>query len=426
MSEDLFLDLGWLPRAPDDYNASLKALNGRSVEAQDEGLGQELRRLASVALDEAKLAKLGAAVTRALQAGADLRPLAPLKLAIVSNATTDLLATALVGTAIRFGFALTVVSAPFGQVIQDALDPASAINRFGPDLVLCAIDHRGLPLQPVPGSSEAMRQSVDAAIGYLEAIRGGIERNSGAICIFQTIARPVETLFGSLDIAVPGTWRSLVELFNRQLVQSLSGTAHLRLDAAGVAETVGLGRWHDPALWNLAKIPFATAALPLYADHVGRLIGAWRGKARRCLVLDLDNTVWGGIIGDDGLDNILVAEVDATGEAHLDVQRTALALRERGIVLAVSSKNDDEVACGPFRHHAEMLLRENHIAVFQANWHDKATNVTPISQELALGLESIAFLDDNPVERNLIISARSTWRSSSSRSRARRARGSRS
>jgi FkbH-like protein len=119
-------------------------------------------------------------------------------------------------------------------------------------------------------------------------------------------------------------------------------------------------------------------------------------------VLDLDNTLWGGVIGDDGLEGIVLGQGDPQGEAFLAVQSAALALRERGIVLAVSSKNSDEIARLPFRNHPEMLLRENHLAVFQANWNDKATNIRAIAEELSLGLESLVFLDDNPAERRLV------------------------
>ena len=142
--------------------------------------------------------------------------------------------------------------------------------------------------------------------------------------------------------------------------------------------------------------------VPLYADHVARRVAAIRGKSRKVLVLDLDNTVWGGVIGDDGLEGIKIAQGDAHGEAHLAVQRLALDLRQRGIVLAVSSKNTDEVARAPFEKHPEMLLKLDHIAVFQANWNDKATNIQAIAEELSLGLDAMVFLDDNPVERGLV------------------------
>jgi FkbH-like protein len=116
-------------------------------------------------------------------------------------------------------------------------------------------------------------------------------------------------------------------------------------------------------------------------------------------VLDLDNTIWGGVIGDDGLDGIVLGQGNAEGEAFLAVQRTALELRERGVVLAVASKNDDEVARAPFRKHPDMLLREEHIAVFQANWQDKATNLKAIAEALDIGIDALVLLDDNPVER---------------------------
>jgi FkbH-like protein len=212
----------------------------------------------------------------------------------------------------------------------------------------------------------------------------------------------VETLFGSLDRALPGTLRSLIDWINRELAEFVSGSGDVLLDVAGLAETVGLSDWHDPQLWNMAKFAFSDQLIPLYADHVARTLAAIRGKSRKVLILDLDNTVWGGVIGDDGLDGIKIAQGDATGEAHLAVQRMALDLRQRGIVLAVCSKNTDEVAREPFEKHPEMLLKLDHIAVFNANWNDKATNIQAIVEELSLGLDAMVFLDDNPAERGLV------------------------
>jgi FkbH-like protein len=171
---------------------------------------------------------------------------------------------------------------------------------------------------------------------------------------------------------------------------------------AALSENVGLEDWHSPTQWNMAKLPFSSTYVPLYAEHLSRMIAALRGKSRRCLILDLDNTLWGGTIGDDGLDGIQLAQGDPTGEAFQSVQRFALELRMRGIILAVSSKNYDEVARAPFRKHPDMLLREEHIAIFQANWNDKAANIKAISEELSLGLDAMVLLDDNPVERGLV------------------------
>jgi FkbH-like protein len=152
----------------------------------------------------------------------------------------------------------------------------------------------------------------------------------------------------------------------------------------------------------MAKLVCDNRCMPIYAEHVARLLGALRGRSRKCLVLDLDNTVWGGVIGDDGLEGIKLAQGDATGEAHLTLQEMALTLRRRGIVLAVSSKNEEAVARAPFQKHTEMLLKEDDFAVFQANWQDKATNIKAIAEELCLGLDAMVLVDDNPMERDLV------------------------
>ncbi len=262
--------------------------------------------------------------------------------------------------------------------------------------------YRALPLKLSLGNSEASAATVEGAIGYLRALRDGIKANSNAVCIFQTFAPPVETLFGNLDRALPGSMRNLIDGINRELAELVLHSGDVLLDVAGLAETVGLANWHDTQLWNLAKFSFSDELIPLYADHVARMVAALRGKSGKVLVLDLDNTVWGGVIGDDGLEGIKIAQGDAIGEAHLAVQRMALDLRQRGIVLAVSSKNTDEIARAPFEQHPEMLLKLEHIAVFQANWNDKATNIQAIAEELSLGLDSIVFLDDNPAERGLV------------------------
>jgi FkbH-like protein len=397
MSEQLYTELQWLSRPPEDFSKRCKAVRDSTGE-----VGIEIRALASTALDENKLVKLANIIDSMRATPERLKPLLPFRLGILSNATSHFMVPALTATAARYGIALECFEADYGQVMQEALAPDSKINRAHTDAVLVAIDYRGLSLRAPLGDSIVSEAVVASAIDELRAIRDGLRKNSGAICIFQTLARPVEATFGSLDLALPGTPRNVIDKFNRSVTTILAGKQDLILDVGGLAETVGLAAWHDPNLWNIGKIPFANTFLPIYAELACRLISAIRGKSRRCLVLDLDNTVWGGVIGDDGLDGIVLGQGDPQGEAHLEVQRAALALRERGIVLTVSSKNNDETARLPFQRHPEMLLRENHLAVFQANWNDKATNIRSIASELSLGLESFVFLDDNPAERRLV------------------------
>jgi FkbH-like protein len=397
MGDDLFTELAWLPRPAPDFDARLRALSAEPAKA-----GAGLRALASSALNDNQLAKIARAAAKARIAGHSLEPLVPFTIGILSNATTDFVASAIAGTGPRFGFAIDPVVGAYGQALQESANPGSVINLSSVTAVLVAIDWRGLPLRGAIASRADTDAAVSASRQYINAIRAGVRQHSGAFCIVQNLAPPAERVFGSLDRTLAGSVVHLVHALNEALAADLADSPDVLFDVAGLAETVGLARWHSPQEWNLAKLPFASQWLPLYADHVCRLIASTSGRSRRCLVLDLDNTMWGGVIGDDGLAGIKLAQGDATGEAYLELQRYVLALRERGVVLAVSSKNDDAVARAPFRDHPEMLIKESHLAVFQANWNDKPTNLTAIARELSLGLESLVFVDDNPFERELV------------------------
>ena len=393
----LFRELSWLPKSPRDFDLRCRALLDNPTD-----LGRRLQELASFGLDENQLNHLAKLIAKARRAVTDLQPLVPFRLAVLSNSMVDFIIPTLVGTAARHGIALECIKAEYDQVIQQALSPDSVINRAKPDGVLLALDYRALPLRCQVGSREEAAKAVRQALSFIETARTGLRANGKLVCILQTIAPPAERLFGSLDRVLPGALRNMIEQVNIGLAESIVGTEDILLDVAGLAETVGLAEWHSPTEWNLAKLAFSNSYLPLYADHVARVLAALRGKSRRALVLDLDNTLWGGVIGDDGIGGIQCAQGDPTGEAFLSVQRLVLDFRGRGIVLAVCSKNNDETARLPFRDHPEMLLKEEHIAVFQANWNDKAINIKAIAKELSLGVDSLVFLDDNPVERNLV------------------------
>jgi FkbH-like protein len=392
----LYAQLQWLPRPPSDVSSLIRSLD------QSLTCTEDIRALAATALDVNQLTKLAKALVGAKSRGHLLNGLDPFRLAIVSNATMDMIVPPLMATGVRHGIAIEIIQSPYAQVAQQAFSPDSIVHKSRPDAVLFALDYRALPIKLSIRNEGVAGSTVQSALEYLSALRNGIHAYSDAICIFQTFATPVESTFGSLDRSVPGTLRFMVNAINDKLTESMRGSDDLLLDIAALAEIVGLADWHDLRLWNMAKLPFASDFIPLYADHVARTLAALRGKSRRVLVLDLDNTLWGGIIGEDGNTGIQIAQGDPIGEAHLAVQRMALDLRERGILLAVCSKNTDNIAREPFQAHPEMLLRLEHFAVFQANWQDKATNIKAIADELSLGLDALVFLDDNPAERALI------------------------
>jgi len=388
MTNNIYECLSWLPEAATDFSRSVSAAT----------TGAELQELAKFALDQNQLGKLANRLSYLRTNGFSLAPLVSVNIGLVSDSTTGLIASALIGTALRFGISLTIEQTEYNQVAQTAFSTENIFAGKTLSAILLAIDYRGLPLTPTPGNRVAADQNIQDCFSYVRSVIHSLRTNTGAQIILQNIAPPVETPFGSYEGRLPGTLSWLIAHLNSELDCLISDDTFI-LDVAGLAANVGLSNWHDPTLWNIAKLPFAQRYAPIYADYACRILAAKLGKSRRCLIMDLDNTLWGGVIGDDGVDGILIGNGDPTAEAHLHLQRTALELRDRGIVLAVSSKNEDATARIPFAEHADMLLREHHIAVFQANWSDKASNIRAIAETLSLGLESMVFLDDNPAER---------------------------
>jgi len=396
----MLTNLEWLLPVPADYRARLKNLRAEIAAATDPAvIEEELHALALARLDFNQLGHLAAAAASHVTAAATHGPLARLRVGLLGSGTLDLLATAVSGSALRHRVIATVVTGDYGSAIRDAIDPSSAFRREHFDTVIICLDHRSLGLdQPRANAAEA-RAAVAAAIGTINAITAGLADNVSGAIIVATLVPPVEPLFGSFDAVEAGSVMAMITAFNAELAGLAAAKTVILVDLARIAGWVGLHHWHDAGQWHQAKFAIGPDAVPLAADAIARVLGAIRGTSRKALVLDLDNTLWGGIIGDDGVDGIAIGQGSARGEAFLAIQQMALALRQRGIVLAVCSKNDEDVARVPFRDHPDMVLREEHIAVFVANWGDKATNLRAIAAALNIGLDALVFLDDNPVER---------------------------
>jgi FkbH-like protein len=220
--------------------------------------------------------------------------------------------------------------------------------------------------------------------------------------IQQTVLPRSVTVLGNNEHRMAGSRRRLAQALNERLRAMADSNAADLLSIDDRLMIDGIRAWHDPALWHRAKQEISPAASHYHGDLAVRILAARLGRSAKCLVLDLDNTLWGGVIGDDSIEGIQLGQGHALGEAYVAFQHYVRDLSMRGAILAVCSKNDESIARAPFREHSEMVLRETDIACFAANWEDKAANLRLISETLKIGLEHIVFVDDNPFERERV------------------------
>ncbi len=293
------------------------------------------------------------------------------------------------------GLALVVYSPPYGTVSQEVIKPTAELYAFSPDFVLFASHWRDLALPALSSNPESTVQAVtDGLKSHWDAV---LSRHACRI-IQHNLDLPVCDAYGTLSQRLPGGRLAVLRELNLRLPQIAPPQVAI-LDQAQVSANFGRQRWQDDRAWYVAKQHPSHEALPVLAKAELALIRAGLGLAKKVLVLDLDNTLWGGVIGEDGLGGIQLGPPDARGEAHQALQRYCRELRERGILLAVCSKNDEQDARLPFQMHEASVLTLGDFAAFFANWNDKTDNLQKMACQLNLGLDSFVFLDDNPAER---------------------------
>jgi len=385
--------LDWLPQ-PDDFKARLRHA------ADCASADQRLERL--VALSQHRLDFLQSIqLSRAMDALASHvgSAMTAHRLAMVGSTTLDHLVPSLRVAALRHQLWLDVHCGGYGQYRQDLMDPASMLHAFEPHTVLLSLAAaQVLPQQDAASGQAQADESLGRTVSELQVLWQRA-RDLGATVVQQTFLNVEEPLFGNLDRLIPASPWQRVERLNALLGHAAASAGVALLDIARAAQRDGLDAWFDMARMLQAKQEIAPQAAPLYGELLARVLAARLGRSKKCLVLDLDNTLWGGVLGDDGVAGLVLGQGSGAGEAHLAVQRYARDLKDRGVILAVCSKNDPEIAEDAFASHPEMLLRRSDVAAFVANWSDKAHNLQAIATQLNIGVDSLVLLDDNPVER---------------------------
>jgi FkbH-like protein len=315
------------------------------------------------------------------------------RVAVLGSYTTTYLARLLRLVSARRGIDLDVYECGFGLFRQELLDPASGLHAFAPDVVVLAVDARATAL---PECSDTPDDDVAAEVAQWRTLWSRADA-LGAATVQHTFVVPPEYALAHLDAELPGSRYRMLQQVNAQLADALPANAHV-VDCERLAARFGKDAWADPLWWDRAKLAVSLPATPVLARHTAAVIAGHLGLGRKCLVLDLDNTVWGGVIGEDGVAGLKLGG-DAAGDAYLAFQDRVLALKRRGVVLAACSKNDDHVAREPFERHPEMRLKHDDFAAFVANWQSKVDNIKQIAHDLSLGLDALVYVDDNPVER---------------------------
>ena len=359
----------------------------------------ELRALAQYKVTDNQARKITKRVKGLLKADPENTDgLKPVKLAILTDCNLEFCEQMLFATGLRYGLNVSTKIIEYSDILAQTTNPDSDLYAFGPNFVLYANFAALLNSVVLKFDENAGQEATQMLASEIKMATDAITSNSDAQIFVQTIPDTHPDLFANNDRFQDGAIGREIDALN----QTLAGMGYSMVDTARLASRVGTYNWYSDSKYHWTKVPFNPSWNGVYCDQVIRKIAAAQGKGRKCLVLDLDNTLWGGVIGDDGLSGIKLGQNSPAGEAFLAGQRYYKMLANRGVVLAVCSKNDMSNGLLPFREHPDMILKESDIACFVANWQDKPGNLRHISDSLNLGLDSFVFLDDNPAERGFV------------------------
>ena len=332
--------------------------------------------------------------------------LTPVRVALLSSFTIDLLKPYLQVELARHRLGLQLYLAPFNTIHQELLDERSGCARYDADVVFIArqlldvcpsLMHDFLTL-----SSEQVEQHISDLVTTTVTLIESFRTRSTAAVVVHLFGLPQTPLLGIGEAGTDGSQTLAIRELNDRLASTLREVPGTYvLDFERVAAAVGHRNCYDARLWHLGRAPLAAAALPELARVQAGFVQAVLGKQARCIVLDLDGTLWGGVVGEVGVDGIQLGG-RYPGSAFLDFHRALLALQQRGVLLAINSKNNEGDVEAVFARHPHSVLRREHFAATRINWRDKAQNMKELAAELNIGLDAMVFVDDNPAERALM------------------------
>ena len=332
----------------------------------------------------------------------DLSGLSKFKLAVIGDTATQLLCTAIRGMGVERGYNIDLFEAEYNQVERQLLDPTSDLYQFDADFIVIFQSTHKLGEYHSMLSTEQQENLSDERISFLASVCEN-PALAGKKIIYFNYPEIEDTVFGSYANKVESSFTYQVRKLNYELMRLSQQYQNLFIcDIVGLQNKLGRDFMFAANVYTSTEMILSMDALPYVASRVMDIVCAMKGQFKKCLILDLDNTVWGGVIGDDGLEGIQLGHGLGIGKAFTEFQMWVKKLKQRGIIICVASKNNEDTAKEPFEKHPDMVLKLDDIAVFQANWETKVDNIRTIQRILNIGFDSMVFLDDNPFERNMV------------------------
>ena len=330
----------------------------------------------------------------------------PLRIALLRSYTVEPIEPVMKLRLILDGFRPTFWVGGYNQYVQEIVDRDSHLHRFQPDLIVLMT--RLEEVMPdfiddfASRSAAEWQESIASKVRDIGALMEQIANAFPAQVIVQNMTPPRSPFFGVHDSQHPGGQGYMVQEFNRALATALTERSSAFVwDFDQFARTYGYNQLHDPKAWYVSRNPFRQAAYPSIGDDLMRHVRSVLGGVKKCIVLDLDNTLWGGLAGEDGIEGIRLGH-SYPGNCYREFQKELLKLFHRGFLLAINSKNNQDDALAIIDNHPDMILRRHHFAAMRINWRDKAANLRDLARELNIGVDSCVFVDDSPVECELV------------------------
>lgn len=332
----------------------------------------------------------------------DYSILKSIKVAVLGDSTTQMLVQALRGLGYEHDYNFEIWEADFNQIEIQVFDRSSELYKFRPELIIVFQSSHKLLGKYNKINPDKYSLFASTELELIENICNNLMSHLSAKIIYYNYTEIDDSVFGNFANKVESSFLFQLRKLNFELMLFASKKSNLYLcDLSSIQNFVGKSLLFKPSIYINTEMVLSIDVLPIVASKTIDLINSLNGRFKKCVIIDLDNTTWGGIIGDDGIENIQVGNL-GIGKAFTEFQYWIKKLKNRGIIVAVCSKNNESVAKEPFEKHPDMVLHLDDISVFIANWENKVDNIRKIQSVLNIGFDSMVFLDDNPFERNIV------------------------